>query len=204
MINFSKPGISERQENLYEIMSSQKFLKMQGLNNEVPFFIFPYSPQEQTEIEKMADNLINQLSYKGIRVHKIDLYDLAISILKDAGIFNIILKNEPRLSKKQLFEDLQGALDPENYLVPAIVDRIKNSDTLLDILFITGVGKVYPYIRSHNILNNLQRFLTDHPTVLWFPGEYTYSPSTGSSLKLFGILSDNRYYRAFNLLDYKI
>lgn len=151
MINFSKPGISERQENLYEIMSSQKFLKMQGLNNEVPFFIFPYSPQEQTEIEKMADNLINQLSYKGIRVHKIDLYDLAISILKDAGIFNIILKNEPRLSKKQLFEDLQGALDPENYLVPAIVDRIKNSDTLLDILFITGVGKVYPYIRSHNI-----------------------------------------------------
>lgn len=204
MINLSKQSISVRQKHLLEIMSSQKFLEMKGLNNEVPFFIFPYSPQEQTEIEIMANNLVKQLSYKGIRVHNIDLYELSISILKNAGIFNIILENEPRLSKNQLLEDLQGALDPQNYLVPAIIDRIETTTPLLDILFLTGVGKVYPYIRSHNILNNLQRFLTDHPTVLWFPGEYTYSPSTGSALKLFGVLSDNRYYRAFNLLDYKI
>ena len=25
-----------------------------------------------------------------------------------------------------------------------------------NVVFITGVGKVYPFVRSHNILNNLQ------------------------------------------------
>lgn len=175
---------------------------MQGLSNEVPFFIFPYRPQEQTEIVKMTKSLSRKLAEKGIRVREANLYDLAIGLIKEAGIFEAIIQNENSFSKKELFEDLQGVLDPERYIAPKIAEIINKYP--VDILFITGVGEVYPYIRSHNILNNLQRFATEHPTVLWFPGEYTYSPESGSALRLFGELSDNRYYRAFNILEYKI
>jgi hypothetical protein len=68
-----------------------------------------------------------------------------------------------------------------------------------DVLFLTGVGEVYPFIRSHTVLNNLQRVAKDRPTVLFFPGEYSYSPEEGASLDLFGRLRGDRYYRAFNI-----
>ena len=68
------------------------------------------------------------------------------------------------------------------------------------MLLITGVGEVFPYIRSHNVLNNLQRVAKGYPTVMFFPGAYTHEMATGASLDLFGKLHDDKYYRAFNIL----
>ena len=87
-------------------------------------------------------------------------------------------------------------------MIPEIEQRMK--EKRFDILFITGVGEVFPYIRSHTILNNLQSKAKDHPTLMWFPGEYTFNNTEGRSLDLFGILHDDKYYRAFNILEYQI
>jgi phosphosulfolactate phosphohydrolase-like enzyme len=73
-----------------------------------------------------------------------------------------------------------------------------------DVIFLSGVGEVYPFIRSHNVLNNLQSTAKDKPTVLFFPGSYTHSTATGGSLDLFGLLHDDKYYRAFNILNYEV
>ena len=73
------------------------------------------------------------------------------------------------------------------------------SENNFDLMFISGVGEVFPYIRSHNILNNLQSTAKDKPTVMFFPGEYTQCKLDGSSLDLFGRLRDDKYYRAFNI-----
>lgn len=64
-----------------------------------------------------------------------------------------------------------------------------------DILLITGVGKVYPFMRSHNILDNIQHLFSDIPVVMLYPGKFN-----GQELSLFGELQDGNYYRAFNLL----
>jgi hypothetical protein len=73
-----------------------------------------------------------------------------------------------------------------------------------DVLFISGVGEVFPYIRSHNVLNNLQSSAKDRPTVMFFPGTYTQSLETGASLDLFGRLHDDKYYRAFNIFHVEV
>jgi len=65
-----------------------------------------------------------------------------------------------------------------------------------NVVFITGVGKVYPFVRSHTILNNLQEVLDKIPVILFFPGKYD-----GLSLQLFGRFKDDNYYRAFRLVD---
>jgi len=202
MRNLYDQSIAKRSDHLFNIMSSQRFLNMQGLNNEIPFFIFPYKPQEQNDIEKMGKSLITNLELKGVRILKVNLYDLALDLLKKTGVFHQILENEPTLSKKELMEDLQGVLDTGRHLIPEISRRM--TEKVYDILFLTGVGEVYPYIRSHNLLNNLQSIATDHPTVLWFPGQYTFTADGRSSLKLFSCLPDNAYYRAFNILDYQV
>ena len=64
-----------------------------------------------------------------------------------------------------------------------------------DVLIITGVGEVYPFMRVHNVLNNMQSTFRDVPIVVAYPGSYD-----GGSLSLFGKLSDGNYYRAFDLV----
>ena len=202
MNNLYDQSIATRSEHLYKVMSSQQFLRMQGLNNEIPFFIFPFKPEEQVEVEKMDRTLIKKLELKGVHILKINLYDLSLDILKQRKVLDQFLEGDESSSKQDLLNDLKGVLDPTKYLVPEITKRM--SEKLFDILFITGVGEVYPYIRSHNLLNNLQSVAKDQPLVLWFPGEYTFSPEGRSSLKLFSRLPDNAYYRAFNILDYQV
>jgi hypothetical protein len=51
------------------------------------------------------------------------------------------------------------------------------------------------------VLNNLQTVVTAKPTLVFFPGDYKQSGTTGSSLVLFGRLKDDNYYRAFDIRD---
>ncbi len=189
--------IQERFQHLCAVISGRRFLKKEGLGNEIPFFICPFKPGEAMEMARLRRQLVNRLQQAGVRPLEIDLYDLTVDILKERGIWDRILDTEPSVSKDRFMELLQGVLDPETHLVPAIAARLAGSDH--DVLFLSGVGEVFPYIRSHNVLNNLQSTAKEKPTVLFFPGAYTHSLESGASLTLFGRLHDDKYYRAFNI-----
>jgi hypothetical protein len=201
MIDETSP-FTVRFEHLYKLISSERFLKKQGLGNEVPFFICPYRPEEDVEMKRLERQLIKQLDQHGISILHIDLYDLSIEMLKERGIWDRILIAEQQVSKEKFKELLQGVLDPENHLIPAIARKMERMN--FDVMFITGAGEVFPYIRTHNVLNNLQSTAKDKPTVLFFPGRYTHSLEGGASLELFGKLHDDKYYRAFNIYHCEI
>jgi len=201
MPDLYEQSIEARFDHLLKVLQSERFLKMQGLNNEIPFFIFPYKPQEHTKIDEMGKMLIKKLKELGIHVLKINLYDLSIELLKERGIWESLLEQESEFSRQELMEDLQGSLNPERHIIPAIARKMEAED--FDVLFLSGVGEVFPYIRSHTILNNLQSTAKTKPTVMWFPGKYTFSQEGGSSLDLFGRLNDDKYYRAFNILEFQ-
>ena len=189
--------IQERFQHLLAVISGQRFLKKQGLGNEVHFFICPFKPEEDVEMERIQRQLVTQLEQVGVRVLEINLYDLSVEILKSRGIWEQVLAVEPTISKDELKELLQGVLDPEAHLIPAIAGKIRDAE--FDVMFLAGVGEVFPYIRSHNVLNNLQSTAKEKPTVMFFPGKYTHSIESGASLDLFGKLHDDKYYRAFNI-----
>lgn len=194
---YNKTSIQERFQHLLAVIGGQRFLQKQGLGNEVPFFICPYRPEEAPEMERIQKQLVNRLAQSGIRILEINLYDLSIELLKARGIWDRILSTEQTVTKDQLKELLQGVLDPEAHLVPAIARKIV--ETEFDVMFLSGVGEVFPYIRSHNVLNNLQSTAKDKPTVMFFPGAYSHSLESGAALDLFGRLHDDKYYRAFNI-----
>ena len=189
--------MQDRFQHLFAVISGQRFLNKQGLGNEVPFFICPYKPEESVEMERQKPRLINRLEQAGIRILEINLYDYSIDILKERDIWDQIVEMEDSVPKEQLKELLQGVLDPEAHLVPAIAAKLASND--FEVLFLSGVGEVFPYIRSHNVLNNLQSTAKEKPTVMFFPGAYTHSQEAGASLDLFGRLHDDKYYRAFNI-----
>jgi hypothetical protein len=195
--DMAKMPMQARLQHLFAVISGQRFLKKQGLGNEVPFFICPFKPEESVEMERLQRQLINRLEKSGIRILSINLYDLSVELLKERDIWDQLLEMEASIPKEQLMELLQGVLDPENHLAPAIAARL--ADTEFDVLFLSGVGEVFPYIRSHNVLNNLQSTAKEKPTLMFFPGDYVHSVETGASLELFARFHDDRYYRAFNI-----
>ena len=192
----------ERAEHLYRVITSERFLTKQGLGNEVPFFICPFPAEEGlTMIEDRLD-LIERFGHAGVTALDLNLYDISLGLLEERGILEDVLAAEADMEKSELRELLQGVLDVHEHLIPKIAEAIAAQPH--DVIFLSGVGEVYPFIRSHNVLNNLQSTAKDKPTVLFFPGSYTHSTATGGSLDLFGLLHDDKYYRAFNILNYEV
>lgn len=192
----------KRAEHLFKVITSKRFMTKQGLGNEIPFFICPYPAEEGLSMNEDRRDLVTRITHAGFAVLDLSLYDLSLSILEDRGILETIFEIEPDTDKGEIRELLQSVLDPKANLIPKIGDAIEA--TPHDVIFLSGVGEVYPYIRSHNVLNNLQSTAKDKPTVLFFPGSYTHALATGASLDLFGRLHDDKYYRAFNILNYEV
>jgi hypothetical protein len=213
----SHQPLAVRYEHLLKVLSSKRFLEMRGLNNDLPFFICEYKSTEEFDLQRMRRQLANALAGqtveclggRGVKVLEINLYDLSIELLKareggDEGVsvWQQIMTVEPDVDKDALMELIQNVLDVKGYIIPAIATRLAATD--YDILFISGVGEVFPFIRSHNVLNNLQSTAKDKPTVMFFPGEYRYSLEQGASLELFALLHDDKYYRAFNIYETQV
>lgn len=210
----SEQSLAQRFDHLLKVISSQRFLQMKGLNNDLPFYICEFRASEAFEIQRLQRQLINTLAGvqieclqdRGVKVIEINLYDLTIDMLKERegssegfSLWDEIMAVESDVEKDALQELLQNVLDIKGHLIPEIGKRLAQAD--YDVLFLTGIGEVFPYIRSHNVLNNLQSTAKDKPTVMFFPGEYRYSLEQGASLELFGLLHDDKYYRAFNIFE---
>jgi hypothetical protein len=191
--------LPEQEEHVAAVLSGNRFLQMEGLSNEIPFFIYPYPPEDALAIAAARKRIKNRLATTGITVFEIDLYDLSVELLKEREVWEQVLAIEPEEDKTDFREILQGMLDPQLHIAPAIRDRLAQADC--DIFFLTGIGEVFPYIRSHNVLNNLQSVVKGKPMLMFFPGRYEQSETLGSSLVLFGRLKDDQYYRAKNILE---
>ncbi|ADM09204.1 hypothetical protein PB2503_05657 [Parvularcula bermudensis HTCC2503] len=198
----AKMNQKERIDHLFSVVTSERFLSKQGLGNEVPFFICPYPAREGLTMHRDREGLAKRVIHAGVRVLDLSLYDLSLEILAERRVLEEVLAIESNAEKDELRELLQGVLDPQAHLIPRIGEAIASQAH--DVIFISGVGEVYPYIRSHNVLNNLQSTAKDKPTVMFFPGEYTHGLATGASLDLFGLLHDDKYYRAFNIMNYEV
>jgi hypothetical protein len=184
--------ITEKFTHLYNVISSTRFLNKEALGGEIPFFISTYNAKQELMVTEDIKLLINKLESSGVTVLEINLYDMVCEILEDKGGMERMFKVEKVKSKEKFLKALQSTLNIHEVLMPKIKEKIDSADA--KVYFLTGIGKVFPYIRSHNVLNNLQNIAKEAPTVTFFPGDYN-----GHTLNLFGLLKDDNYYRAFNI-----
>lgn len=185
-------NISNKFEHLYKVISSRGFLNKESLGGEIPFFISAYDASQELEVKAAIKALINKLDTSGIPILEINLYDMVCEILEEKGGMDRMFRVEQAKSKEKFLRALQSSLNIHQVLMPRIKAAIEEANA--KVYFITGIGLVFPFIRSHNVLNNLQSVATEAPTVAFFPGIYD-----GHSLNLFGLLKDDNYYRAFNI-----
>lgn len=177
-------------EGLYNKLVSPDFGK--NLGGELPLFIQPIPSAFQSDAEGQIKRLSTRLARKGIITVSINLYDLCMDILKEQDVLDTILAEEQNLEREDIISTLDSVLDIKSVVIPKIKEKIIEANPRF--AFISGVGSVYPFVRSHGILNNIDELTSECNLILFFPGEYN-----NLQLKLFGSISDENYYRGHNL-----
>lgn len=195
----STADVAKWENHLVAVMSGSRFRNKEGLIGEDPYFIYPYDPRDALEIAASKKRIKTKLAQRGIEVLEVNLYDLVVEVLQERGVWDDLIELEPTISKDDFREGLRSMLDPGDDLAPAI--RAKLAAQAFDIFFLTGIGEVFPFIRSHSVLNNLQTVAGDKPMLMFFPGSYEQSKTLGSSLVLFGSVPDDNYYRAKDIRE---
>lgn len=184
---------NDRLDKIIDKIKEDKFIEGRGLGNEISFYVFDYQPEYELEVRDQIEHIKNVFKHENSnrKIIEFDLYKMMIDIAKDRGIFDRIFEMEKRQGKDALFRAMTNFAKPNVFL-----NKMEEQLDDHNVVLITGVGKVYPFVRSHNILNNLQEVIDKVPVILFFPGEYD-----GTSLRLFSRFTDDNYYRAFRLVD---
>jgi len=187
-----KNDLINKFNNFENKIKDNTFQQNKGLGNDVGYYIFDY-PTEYEEyirirVKKIKDK-INDNNYP-FKIQEFDIYNIVFDIKKEKNYLEKIFQLEEKRGTKKTLQAIQSMLKlgTDNNLISKKILEEYDKNT---VIFITGIGKIYPIVRAHDILNNLD--ITEVPLVLFYPGKYT-----GTDLKLFNEIEDTNYYRALS------
>lgn len=192
--------LNERFIDLEDRMISVEALTRYGTANDLRFYIFDYAPLDELLVRKET----KKLKDRNPAIVEFDLYEMMLQIIEDEGYMEDVIRMEKDYDKdlllREVFQTLLSVEEEEN----AFLDKFKKdiADDGNRIVLITGVGKAFPIVRSHTILNNLQSIFRRNPVVMMYPGRYEIKEKM--TLRLFERLDDDNYYRAFPLVERRI
>jgi hypothetical protein len=141
--------------HLFDVVSSKRFLSKESLGGEIPFFIAAYNAEQELDVRESTKRLIKKLGTSGVTVLEINLYDIVCEILEEKGGMDRMFRVEKAKSKDKFLRALQSSLNIHEVLMPKINEKIKEANA--KVYFLTGIGLVFPYIRSHNVLKYSKR-----------------------------------------------
>ncbi len=189
--------IYERLDEILPILTDSRFRENKGLGNEIGYYIFDYDARDETIVREHITFLKQKINNEGIDVsiREFDLYEIMIDILEGKGYLQKVFDMEREKGTDAILRPIKNTLrlTQNNDL---IVDHIRERVEKNDIVFLTGVGKIWPIIRSHTVLNVLHSVIDHVPLIMFYPGTYS-----GQDLHLFDEISDRNYYRAFKLVE---
>lgn len=189
--------IATRLNELREKLADPKILSNKGLGNEVGFYIFDYEPEQELIVRESVPMIKEAIEKNNpnIRIQIFDLYDIVLEFFEQRGYMEKNFKMEQRKDSAFLYDKMRKALKlaTDNDWVVRYIEEHMDEEAMI---FITGVGKAYPIIRSHTVLNNLQTIIEKKPLILFYPGTYE-----NGSLRLFSRFLDDHYYRAFKIIE---
>lgn len=188
--------IREKLNRIEERINRPDFMKTGGAANEIGYYVFDYDPQYELLVRATVDDLVKRYDGKqmSFTIKEFDLFEVLLALLKEKGYLERSFKFEEDRGFGYMQEAVTRMLRVGRDNL--IVKHIKENTPENCVVFLTGVGKSYPFVRSHNIINSLQEVMDDTPVVLFYPGKYK-----NFSLSLFGTIQDGNHYRALPLLQ---
>ena len=172
------------------------FRANKGLGNEVGYYVFDYPSEKELRVREHVKYLErkNNPDLDGFELKVYDVYDIMLNFIESEGLLEACYEMEAEDGMDYLVESVSALLEmneDHNYFSRYIEENTPEDA----VVFIVGIGKIFPFVRSHKILNNLHQVFDRVPVVLFYPGKYD-----GLSLMLFSEFKDENYYRAFELV----
>ncbi len=189
--------IHERLDDIIPEIQKKSFRENKGLGNEIGFYVFDYEPQYEMLVRDYIEFIKEKFksASNDFKIKEFDLYEIMLDILDSKGYLSKNIELEAEKGSEYVFKATKKSLrltDKNDLIVEYIREKIEADD----IVFLTGIGKAWPIIRSHTVLNNLHAVVDRVPLIMFFPGTYD-----GLELKLLDEIKDDNYYRAFKLVD---
>lgn len=172
------------------------FRQSSGRANEVNYWVFDYPPEKELEVRDRIEYMKNK-NQKGndeVELVVFDLYDMIIDFLEQKNFLEKCFEFEKKRGLERITKAVNNSMkinDDDSLIVRYIREHTPENA----IVFLTGIGKCYPILRSHKVLNNLHQAFVRCPVVMFFPGTYDEQ-----ELILFDEIKDDNYYRAFKLV----
>ena len=186
-------NFTDRLNAILPKITSDDFISCKGLGNEIAFYIFDYPPDHELKVREHIDFMLEWIKgHTKLNVINVNLFEFIVEHLKERNLLDRSIDLEQKKGSVKLEKALAAPLKSEN-LIKLFNEKVNPTD--YDLVFISGVGNAFPIVRSHSLLNNLQKIMVETPLVLFYPGCYD-----GQAVKLFGKLKSNSYYRAFRLV----
>ena len=189
--------LEERLDAVEQLIKRPEFRENKGLGNEVGYYVFDYPAQQELLVRERVQYMKskNSKGTDGFELLVFDLYDILIDLLEEEGFLEQCVQFEKKKGMDRIVKAVGNLLrinDDDSLIVKYIQERTPQEA----VAFLTGIGKCYPLLRSHKVLNNLHQAMDRVPVVMFYPGKYD-----GQELVLFGSIKDDNYYRAFRLVD---
>ena len=188
-------NLDERLNQILPRLTSPDFLGSQGLGNEIGFWIFDYPPEREMDVRSFVDSTVLPALNKqvpALRVATVDLFQLVTGLLQERKLLDKAIAMQSSKGNDATLAALRSVLK-EDKLAQKIAGQFDIAG--LDMMIMTGVGAVYPMLRTHTLLSALHPIMGHTPLVMFYPGRYD-----GHSLRLFNTLAEDHYYRAFRLV----
>ena len=182
--------VEERLDELRKRIQTPDFLEGKGLSNEVNIRIFCYDPSDEMAVQHFIAQVTTD---QKMNCHLIEcnLYRIFIDICNDLDIIDSIPEMEESDGSAFVLEQLYSAIG-DNEFISKMRESIGTTKTG-DVILLTGVGDVFPFMRVHKMLEAMQPYFSEIPILVMYPGSFD-----GSAVRLFRMLPPNPYYRAFN------
>lgn len=186
----------DRLNRIEERINRPEFMKAGGAANEIGYYVFDYDPLHELTVRAKVQDLVERYSGRQMTfgIKEYDLFEIFLALLSEKGY----LERSYKFEEDRGFAYMQEAVTRmlrvgrDNMLVRYIKENTPQNC----VVFLTGVGKSFPFVRSHNIINSLQEVMDNTPVVLFYPGKYK-----DFSLSLFGSIQDGNHYRALPLIQ---
>lgn len=187
--------LEERLNQILPRVTSTDFLGSNGLGNEIGFWVFDYPPEREMDVRDFVQGtVLPALSRQTPSIHiaTVDLLYLVTNLLQERKLLDKVLEMQKNKGDESTLTALRSVLK-EDKLAQRIAAQFDIAK--LDLLIVSGVGAVYPMLRTHTLLSALHPIMGNTPLLMFFPGKYD-----GHALRLFNTLSEDHYYRAFRLV----
>lgn len=198
-------------QQLYDKLNSKEF---QENDNSLfyNYYIYQYPADKEYEMRKQLnefkENLVRPTSY--VDVIMLDLFDTFCEFLESqkfgrkyaSKLEYVLKKDEDESSADSVTTMLANNAHQRDFFI-FVHDKIMrlsqaNKDLNHPYVFVYGIGKMYPYLRTNQFLTNYEEFndTSLYKIILFYPGHHE-----DNSFVLFDTLHDQHSYRAILLVN---